>query len=89
MPVDREYARLLNMAVDEQLQADEARSRGLHAASEEHVQRADSYRAQAKALAERSQPKAVFTIHNLPGRDTIASQDAHNTSAIPPAKAAD
>lgn len=89
MPVDRDYARLLNMAVEEQLKADEAKAEGFFALSEQHLQCAASYRDQAKALADRSQPKAVFTINNLPDGNHVASLDVHNTSEIPPVKAAD
>ncbi|WP_310227660.1 hypothetical protein [Sphingobium xenophagum] len=38
------------MAVKEQQKADEAASSGLHAESAEHLQRADAYREQAKAI---------------------------------------
>tara|TARA_R110000787_G_scaffold208846_8_gene318923 strand:+ start:13711 stop:13953 length:243 start_codon:yes stop_codon:yes gene_type:complete len=71
MPLDREYARLLHLAVEEQLKADATKAVGLHAVSEVHVQLAESYRDQAKALADRPKPKPVYTIDNLPGGQVI------------------
>ncbi|MDR7155800.1 hypothetical protein J2W40_002636 [Sphingobium xenophagum] len=57
MPADQEYVRFLNMAVEEQQKADEAASSGLQADSAEHLQRADAYREQAKAIVNRHNSK--------------------------------
>ena len=50
---DREYARYLNMVVEEQQKADEAASSGLQSELAEHLKRADAYREQAKAIYNR------------------------------------
>ncbi|MDR7157027.1 hypothetical protein J2W40_003874 [Sphingobium xenophagum] len=64
MPADHEYVRFLNMAVEEQHKADEAASSGLQAESAEHLQRADGYREQAKAIVKRHNSKPCPPLPN-------------------------
>jgi len=61
MPADREYARLLRMAVTAQLKADEAQESGLQAQSAEYLQRANAFRDRAKALVTGSRQKSRST----------------------------
>lgn len=89
MPLDREYARLLHLAVEEQLKADATKAVGLPALSDEHLQRAESYRDQAKALAGRPRSEAVFTIYNLPGGDPATASRAPAAVTISPVQSAD
>ncbi|WP_310227562.1 hypothetical protein [Sphingobium xenophagum] len=52
------------MAVEEQHKADEAASSGLQAESAEHLQRADGYREQAKAIVKRHNSKPCPPLPN-------------------------
>lgn len=60
MPADQKYVRFLNMAVEEQQKAEEAALSGLQAESAEHLQRADAYREQAKAIFNRHNGKSCL-----------------------------